>query len=250
MKYRAVIVDDEPAQQNILQKMLLDIQAQIEVVEVCPSVDIALQRVPLVKPDLVFLDVHLPPKTGFDFLESCGDIFFEIIFVTSFDDYALRAFKVSAVDYLLKPYGEKDLADAVNKFVKRLETKKSMVHFETLLNNIRSNTSESVKIALPTSAGLDFVKVNDIIRCETVNSYCVFYFVDGQQSVVSRTLKECEEMLTSFQFFRVHHSHLINMRHIRQYQKGEGGQVVMADGSQVEISRRKKDEFIQQLNRL
>lgn len=248
--YTAVIVDDEMHQQNYLQKMLVENFPFVEVIGQCSAVDQALNEIPALKPQLVFLDVELPPKTGFDLLKELPSIAFEIIFTTSYSDYARQAFRVSALDFLLKPYSKEELGEALDKFINKQDAAQSALRIQNLLSNLGASDHTNMKIALPTSTGLLFVRFADVVKCEAQNIYTVFYLADKNQVVVSRTMKECEELLGNYGFFRVHQSHLINMKHIKRYIKGDGGQVEMEDGSMVEVSRRKKDEFMLSLMKL
>ncbi len=248
--YKTLIVDDEPAQQDLLKGMLLKNFPQFELMEICNSVDEGLAKIKSLHPQLVFLDVVMPPKTGFDLLSDLKEIDFEVIFTTSFEQYAIKAFKVSAVDYLLKPFGLNELRCALEKFEQQFSMKHSLEHIQSLLHNISLNTSDKIKIALPTLNGFVFVQVNDIVRCESDNTYTTFFFADKRTLVTSKTIKDCEELLCDYNFFRIHNSHLINMRYIREYIKGDGGQVKMTDGSMVDVSRRKKDEFVHLLKKL
>ncbi len=248
--YTAVIVDDEMHQQNYMQKMLAENFPFIELVGQCTSVDQALKEIPILKPQLVFLDVELPPKTGFDLLKELPSIAFETIFTTSYSKYALQAFRVSALDYLLKPYSKEQLGVALDKFTSKKDETQSVQLIQNLLSNLGASDHANMKIALPTSTGLLFVRFADVIKCEAQNIYTVFYLADKNQVVVSRTMKECEELLGNYGFFRVHQSHLINMKYIKRYIKGDGGQVEMEDGSMVEVSRRRKEEFMLSLQKL
>ncbi len=248
--YTALIVDDEPAQQQLLSNMLSQSFPEYKLKAVCDSVDTGIASINALKPELVFLDVVMPPKTGFDLLSHYKHIPFEIIFTTSFEQYAIHAFKVSAVDYLLKPFGQEELAVALQKFEHRVIAKQSMQHFETLLHNIHNNTSDKARIALPTLTGFVFVQAVDILRCESDNVYTTIFMADKTQHLVSKTMKDCEELLLNFNFFRIHQSHLINMRHIKEYIKGDGGMVKMIDGSALDVSRRKRDEFLRVMNKI
>lgn len=250
MAYSCIIVDDEKPQQEILTNMLSKRFTDYKLEAICSSVDEGIKKIKTLKPALVFLDVQMPPKTGFDLLSSLDQINFEVIFTTSFEHFAIKAFKFSAIDYLLKPFSEEDLALALKKFEEKYAVQSSLKNVQNLLTNINMNTSDKARIALPTMTGFVFAQVNDIIRCESDNNYTTFYFEDKSHLMVSKTLKDCEELLHDYNFFRVHASHLINMRYIKEYIKGEGGQVKMSDNSYVDVSRRKKDEFIQQLNKL
>lgn len=242
--YSAIIVDDEQDQRDHLSALVEKKFPHIQLAAVCISVDEGVEAIKNIKPQLVFLDVVMPPKTGFDLLQRFETIDFEIIFTTSYEQYALQAFKVSAVDYLLKPFGADDLQQAVLKFEERIAQKNSLLHIQTLLHNINDNTPATKKIALPTLHGYIFVSVADIIRCEADNMYTTFYFADKSKVVVSKPIKDFEELLGVYNFFRVHTSHLINMQHLREYIKGDGGMVRMADGSTVDVSRRKKEDFL------
>ncbi len=248
--HTAIIVDDELAQQEILSNMLQKNFRNYDVKAICNSVDKGIEKINDIKPDLVFLDVVMPPKTGFDLMNYYKQIPFEVIFTTSYEKYAIDAFKVSAIDYLLKPFGVEQLKIALEKFELRHATKTSLAHIETLLHNINSNTSASARIALPTLSGYTFEDVKNIIRCEADNVYATFYMADKRQITISKTLKECEELLQQFNFIRVHQSHLINIAYVKEYLKGEGGTVKMTDGSNIDVSRRKKDDFLRMLNKI
>jgi two-component system LytT family response regulator len=250
MAYSCIIVDDEKPQQEILTAMLAKSFPAYRLDAICNSVDEGIKKIKALKPELVFLDVQMPPKTGFDLLGSMEQINFEVIFTTSFEHFAIKAFKFSAIDYLLKPFSEEDLAIALKKFEAKNAVQNSLKNVQNLLQNINMNTSDKARIALPTMSGFVFAQVHDIIRCESDNNYTTFYFEDKTHLMVSKTLKDCEELLSEYNFFRVHASHLINMRFIKEYIKGDGGQVKMIDGSYVDVSRRKKEEFLQQLNKL
>lgn len=219
------------------------------VLKICSTIDEAIKQVKQLKPDLVFLDVVMPPKTGFDLITTLDKVDFEIIFTTSFEEYAVRAFKVSAVDYLLKPFGTNDLAVALEKFESKSNLSQSARHIQTLLHNISAGTANN-KVALPVLNGYTFVKVDTIIRCEADDMYTTFHINDGSKIIVSKNIKECENLLLEYGFFRCHLSHLINMNFIKQYIKGDGGQVKLTDNSIVDVSRRKKEEFLKLLKRL
>jgi two-component system LytT family response regulator len=249
-RFKAIVVDDEKSPREILAEMLAKHFPEIEVLEICSSADEATKAVEKHHPSLVFLDVEMPGKSGFQWIGEMGKVSFEVIFTTSYSKYALEAFRASALDYLLKPLALEDLEEAVKKFKSRSALQDTQRHIEVLLNNIRSPQAETQKIALPTSNGFLFVRISDIVRCMSQNMYVIFFLSDKTQVVVSRTMKECEEMLQPNGFQRIHQSHLINMRCIKRYKKGEGGEVEMDDGTTLEVSRRKKDEFIEAMNKL
>jgi two-component system LytT family response regulator len=242
--YRVLIVEDERHQLEMLTLLLTDNFPELQLIATASSVDEGKELIDREKPDLVFLDVRLGNESSFDLLSTLNDIPFEIIFTTSFEEYAVRAFRLSAVDYLLKPVAKDDLISAVEKFKQRRLANETAKHVKTLLENISATKAGHKKIALPTLTGFIFVTVKDIIRCESDNTYTTFFTTDKRKIVVSKTLKDCEQILSGCGFFRVHNSHLINIDCIAEYTKGEGGLVKMTDGSHVDISRRRKDEFL------
>jgi Response regulator of the LytR/AlgR family len=249
MKYKVVVVEDEIHQQERLLGLLESIP-EVVVSGVAPEIESAFGLINSIKPDLVFLDVMLPPDTGFDLLERFDKIRFEIIFTTSFQEYAVKAFRLSAVDYLLKPVVEEELRDAIQKFAAKKGASLSGLNLDVLLDNLRSAGQQQKRIALPTLSGYVFVVVYDIVRCESDNTYTTFFLKDKRKIIVSKTLKDCESLLSEFSFFRVHHSNLINLDHVLEYQKGEGGVVKMIDGASVDVSRRRKEEFIRLFKRI
>ncbi|MBX7050536.1 MAG: LytTR family DNA-binding domain-containing protein [Flavobacteriales bacterium] len=246
-KIDVLIVDDEPAQREQLETRLQNLFPQLNITGKCSSAEEATLAVARTSPRLVFLDVEMPGMNGFEFLDSLSKIHFDVIFTTSHAGYATRAFRVAAVDFLLKPYPESELQEAVNKFLHK-QLSERQPNIEVLLSNLRDK-SES-KLALPTSNGYIFVKLNDVVRLESHNTYTTFFMKDKNQIVVSRTMKECEEMLSDSGFIRVHQSHMINLSQVKKFVRGEGGTIEMDDGSHVEVSRRKKDEFLEALRRL
>jgi len=250
MKYKVVIVEDEVHQQERLRGLLDKLVPEVAIAGVAPDIDSAYHLINAEKPELVFLDVMLPPYTGFDLLARFRTINFEIIFTTSFEEFAVKAFRLSAVDYLLKPVVEEELLQAVQKFIAKRGLNVASAHLDVLLSNLQNAGQHQKRIALPTFTGYVFVVVSDIVRCESDNTYTTFFLKDKRKIMISKTLKECESLLSDFAFFRVHHSNLINLDHIVEYQKGEGGVVKMIDGSSVDVSRRRKDEFLRMFRRV
>ena len=248
--YSTLIVDDEKDQQDHLASMLGEHFPQYKILDICSSVDEATSKIGALNPQLVFLDVMLPPKTGFDFLGGLKKIDFEVIFATSYEKFALDAIKLSAVDYLLKPFGLDDLKPALDKFEKRITEKSSLNHLDLLLQNIKTSTADKMRVALPTLSGFVFVQLADVIRCQSDDMYTTFFFADKSKLMVSRSMKDCEELLSEYGFFRTHTSHMINMRYLKEYIRGDGGQVKLTDGSVVDVSRRRKDDFLKVINRL
>lgn len=245
MTYKGFIVEDELHQELHLRELLREIFPELEIIGSANTISLAEKKLAELRPDLIFMDVMLPPYNAFDLLLNLKEISFDIIFTTSFEEYAVKAFRLSAVDYLVKPLVKGDLVDSVAKFKRRYESKAAAIHLKTLIENIQSAKTDQVRIALPTLSGYLFLKVSDIVRCDSDNTYTTFHTINKQKIVVSRTLKECEQMLVEYRFFRVHNSHLINLDYMVEYVKGEGGMVKMIDGSQVDVSRRRKEEFMQ-----
>ena len=241
----AIIVDDEIKFCNSLQEMIDEVfHDKLKVVARCKNVKEAVHAIKLHHPDLVFLDVEMPPGNGFEVLEQVEDKNFEVIFTTAFDQYAIKAIKFSALDFLLKPFGVEDLRDALKRYDQKVLKEKSQKQFEVLLYNLKNVSDPAKKIALPTLNGFNIVSLSEIIRCQADNNYTDFYFTNRTKSIISKPLKDFDELLEDHQFFRVHQSHLINLHHVQNYTKGEGGTVKMSDGSEIEVSRRKKDEFL------
>ena len=238
---RAVTIDDEPESRKAITNILTDYCKDVTILGEADNVASGIKLIKETNPDVVFLDIQMPDGNGFDILESFDTINFHVIFVTAFNQYAIKAIEFSAIDYLLKPLDPVKLLKAVEK-LKNLSPKinQSSERVEMLLKN-KNNVS---KIALPTLNGYRFVKVKDIIRCEANNNYTSFYLQTTEKIVVTRTLKDFESMLKDDSFIRVHQSHLINIDYVEQYIKGDGGTAIMSDGSEVEISRRKKDQFL------
>jgi two-component system LytT family response regulator len=239
-----IVEDDAHAQENLIR--LIRAVPDLDLVGVAATIEEADQLCKSLKPDLVFCDVMLPPATSFDWLMKLEKIPFELIFITSFEEFAVKAFRLAAVDYLIKPIAEDEFSLALERF--HLRKEKSTDQIQSLLKNL-SLPRENAKIALPTLHGYLFVLIKDIIRCESDNTYTTFFTTDKRKILVSRTLKDVEHMLEEYRFFRVHNSHLINLDYVSEYFKGEGGQVKLSDGSVVDVSRRRKEEFLSLLRR-
>lgn len=245
---RTIIIDDENNSREKLQYLLnMYCKDMVEVVQVCSSGEEGLDAISKHRPDLIFLDVEMPYMTGFDMLKKIPKIDFEIIFTTAHDHYAIKAIKFSALDYLLKPIDLEQLQEAVKKAIVKRTDKKSSAQIESFVENIKDSAKKLENLSIPTSYGMVFVKVNDIARCESSSNYTVFFLANKDQVVATRTLKEYEELLDDSGFVRIHHSHLINKHFLKEYIKGAGGQVVMKDGTTLDVSRRKKDEVIEKL---
>lgn len=242
---RSVIIDDEAANREVLEIMLQDYPDDIQVVASCNGPKTGMMAIIQHKPDLVFLDIEMPGMTGFDLLEMLGDTKIGVVFVTAHNHYALQAIQFSALDYLLKPVNPGQLKAALEKAKTRLTESNYAQQYKTFIENARVQQGDSKTMALPTQEGLVFVKINEILRCESNGNYTSIHLLNKMQYLVSRTLKEFDKLLEGMNFFRVHHSHLINLDHIKRYVKGEGGYVIMADDSMVEVARSRKADFLQ-----
>lgn len=226
--------------------LLEDFCEGIKVCALCQNVDEGIKAIKEHKPEIVFLDIQMQRETGFDLLTRIRDINFEVIFTTAHSEYAIKAFKFSAIDYLLKPIDIQELKHAIEKVNKKLHDNISL-RLEHLVQNLRSTSSENYKLALPTAEGLLFVKVSNILYCEASSNYTEIVTEDGKKHVVSRTLKEYDEMLSDHNFFRIHNSYLINLNAIKKYVRGEGGYVVMNNDRSLDVSKRKKESFLSRI---
>lgn len=245
---KALIVDDEEKSRITLKNLITMYCPNIDVLELCDSVNSAIEAINKKMPDLVFLDVEMPFHNGFTLLEKIKEPSFDVIFTTAHGHYAIKAIKYSALDYLLKPIDSDELVAAVDKVkTKQTGAIKQAPNFDLLLNNLKVK-GNNVKIAIPTFEGLQMINTSDIIKCTADESYTHISLVNHNKITVSRILKEYEELLSDLNFFRVHNSCLVNLTHITKYIKGEGGYVVMTDGSSVEVSRRKKAELLSKLS--
>jgi two-component system, LytTR family, response regulator len=241
---RTVIIDDEPNNIEALKQLLLKYCPLVELTGVAENIRTGQALILHTQPDLVFLDIEMPYGNAFELLNSLSPVNFEIIFVTAFDNYAINAIKYSALDYLLKPVNIKELQSAVQKAADRIKTKNITRKIDTLLYNLKVNKPALQKVALPTLEGLVFVNINELVWLEARGSYTFVYMQDQQKIMVSRTLKEFEDILPAENFSRVHQSYIINHFFIKKYNRGRGGTIEMEDGTTIEVSMRKKDEFL------
>ncbi len=240
-----VIVEDEPHSRETLKNLLSDFCPGVEIAGMAGTVSDGIQEIKKKHPDLVFLDIELHKESGFDLLKKVYSLDFEVIFTTAYEHYALKAIKFSAIDYLLKPIDYEELQQAVEKVARRKETSLQNLKIFHLLQNFEKKRSDQDIITLATSEGLEFIKVSEIIRCEAEGSYTRFFLKDDRKLLVSRHLKEYENMLSEYHFFRIHQSTLINLAEVKKYVRSEGGYIVMNDESQVNIAHKRKEEFLQ-----
>lgn len=245
---QTIIIDDEPHCIDRLERLLAGYCKQtVNLLGSFRSVEEGIRAIATLRPELVFLDVRIHDRTGFDLLKLLPRTDFEVIFTTAFEQYAIQAFRFSALDYLLKPVNPDDLVQAVVKLEKKISREETAQKLEALLHNLKNGPGQSKKIGLPTVNGLTFIAVNDIIRCCANVNYTTIFLTNRQKITVAKTLKEFERLLSEYHFFRVHNSHLINLSYVKSYRKGKGGTVLMTDQSEIEVSTRRKEAFLKRL---
>ncbi len=237
---KTIIVDDEKHCLETLTWQLQRYCPQVELIAACDTAAAAIDTINQNPVDLVFLDIEMPHMNGFEMLEALKPIKFEIIFTTAYDMFAVKAFKFSAVDYLLKPIDKDELLLALNKYQTR-GTQLRPEQLNILFQSLYQKTGSIQRVALPTMEGLEFVEAEDIIHCQSESNYTHIFLTNGTKLLISKTLKETEELLKDFNFLRVHHSHLINLNHVRKYVKGDGGYVIMSNDDAVNVSRSRKE---------
>jgi two-component system, LytTR family, response regulator len=240
---KTIIVDDEKNNIGVLRSMLTSFP-DISIIADAGDAEEAYTIIKQLKPQLVFLDIEMPFGNAFDLLERLMPVDFEIIFVTAFDQYAIKAFRYGAMDYLLKPIIENDLRLTVTRAVERMNSKDVNIRLKKLLEQLHNEEVNTKKIALPTAQGVLFRDIDSIVRLEAESSYTRIFLNDGSKEIVTRNLKEFEESLPASSFCRIHNSHIVNLRYIKKYNKGRGGSLELTDGTILEVSSRKKDEFL------
>lgn len=244
---KAVIIDDEKASRDTLKSLLEIYASEIEILAFADCVENGYEVLMKEKPDLVFLDIQMPDGSGFKLLEKFESFDFRVIFTTAFDQYAIKAIKFSALDYLLKPISPDDLLEAITKY-KESNTREEQIR--TLLKNINTNNKEEQSIVVHSAEGMHVLKIDDIIRCQSDDYYTKFFLNEGKNIMVSKTLKETEELLSEFSFIRCHKSHLVNAKYIKSYLKVDGGTIVTTDGMKIPVSRRKREQVMNYISNL
>lgn len=247
---RTVIIEDEPMSRDMLTLMLKRYSNDIDIIDTCSNPTDGIESIAKHQPDLIFLDIQMPKMNGFDMLKKIGSINFEVIFTTAFDQYAINAIRISALDYLLKPIDDEDLAVAIEKCKQRLLDKKPSLQFENLFNNLTNKNPLDKTIALSASDGISFIKMSDILRVEANGRYAKFYLLNKETILVSKTLGDFEDVLSANQFFRIHDSAIINLNHIKKYIRGDGGTVILSDGTELDVARRRKEDFVKLIPRI
>jgi two-component system, LytTR family, response regulator len=248
---KAILVDDEKDSLKILEALIKKCAPEVEVIASCYDATDATSKIKKLKPDIVFLDVEMRGLTGFDLLAQISAKDFEVIFTTSHERFALKALKAGAIDYLVKPVQAEDLQQAIKKVqAKQMHTSSSQQQLEMLMNYFKPQKPKVRRVALTASDHLVFVDTNDIVYCESDSNYTTFFLTKGDKVVISKTLKDVEEILEGDDFFRIHASYLINMKHVSKFTRGDGGYVVMSNNQQLTVSRKKKDEFFEMFSKL
>ncbi|HLZ88689.1 MAG TPA: LytTR family DNA-binding domain-containing protein [Puia sp.] len=244
---RTILVDDEIDSILILKNLLGSSCPEVEVVGEADSVETALQTIKQGNPDLVLLDISLKNKDAFELLGLLGPVGFQLIFVTAWDQHAIRAFKYNALDYLLKPVDGDELRKAIDRVARRMQEGTERTDWKTVLDSIASLQQSQQKMAIPTMTGLSFIHMGEILRFEAKGSCTAIIMDNGGSLVSTRSIKEYEALLPGSVFYRVHYSHIINMNKVQKYLKGRGGSLIMDDGRTIDVSSRRKDEFLKRL---
>lgn len=247
---RAILIDDEEDSREVLKLAIAKYCPEVTLLGAYDSAEEGMAAIRQQEPDLVFLDVQMPRLSGFDLLEQLAPINFEVIFVTAHDQYAIKAIRFSALDYLLKPLDVEELVRAVGKAAGRLERRNSEQQYQSVISNMHYRNKKIERLAVPTFEGIEFFNTSEIVYCQADGNYTRLFLTGGKSQLISRHLKDFENLLTDSGFCRVHHSFLVNLRHVVKYIKGEGGYVILTGDQHVDISRRKKEEFLKLLDRL
>jgi two-component system LytT family response regulator len=253
---RVIILDDEKSAITVLRhKLLKNFPEEVELVATFDDPEDALSELAALRPDVLFLDVEMPGMSGLELLEQLPERTFAVVFTTAYQQYAIEAIRKSAFDYLVKPIDESDLRQSVERLLQKKKiaapaiSAAALPDFQVLAQALREAQQTVAKLSVPTTEGLLLIPIADIVRLEGSGSYAVIHTTTKQKIVASKNLSEFEELLAAQpHFFRTHKSHLINLNHVTRYLRGEGGSVIMSDGSEVEVARRRKEEFLAKLN--
>lgn len=246
MNNTAILVDDLPAALNLLEKDIKTKHPDISIIGKATGVVEAAKLLRKQEPDILFLDIMLGDGTGFDVLEIFPDLRSKIIFVTASDEFAIRAFKFAAIDYVLKPYSDEDLKNAIEKAKRHIQPDREQL--SVLKESISSPNRRPKKISLHTLDKIIVVDLDEIVRCQSDNNYTQFFFQDGSKILVTKTLKSFSDMLKNYQFLRVHQSHLVNVKYVKAFIKSDGGYLILKNKQTVPVSVRKRAEVIEALN--
>lgn len=246
----AIIVDDEKHCQDTLSYLIRKHCQDLNLLRCCSSAMEARAAVDELHPDLVFLDIEMPHENGFQLLEKYTEIPFAVIFTTSYDQYAIRAIHISALDYLLKPIDPQDLVMAIQKYKAR-GLRPAQLQLDTLMAYLHNQNHSFTRLAIPTSEGFEMISHEQVVRFQAEDNYTHIYLKDKKKIIACRTLKDMEETLKDWPVFkRVHHSHIVNLNEVIKYVRGEGGYLVLTDGSNISVSRSRKDALLRSLERM
>ncbi len=241
---RAIIIDDEPDCVKLLSLQLKMYCPQIQVLAECTQSEEGLRKILEFSPEIVFLDIEMPNMNGFQLLEAVGELSFALVFVTAYDKFAVKAFRYNAIDYLLKPIDAKELVESIKKIEKQGKVDQQQI--ENLKHAYNSPLKVlPEKIALPFQNGVTFVKIADIIHCESDDNYTKFFLVNGQVYIISKTLRDIQEILEEREFLRVHRQYIVNLNQIKKFVKGEGNYLIMNNGQSIPVSRSQKDKLVE-----
>ena len=240
-KLKAIIVEDEEASRETLRNYLNKYCPDVHLVAEAVNIKEGLNAIHHHHPDIVFLDVEMPYGNAFDLLEQIENITFETVFVTAYSNYAIQALNFSAAYYILKPVSIDELVKAVEKIKETISRNREFIHTKVLIENVKIENKQLQKIVLPVLDGFEVISLSEIIKCDADDNFTRFHLTNGKKLLICRTLKFYENLLENYDFIRVHKSHLVNFQHIKQYKKGKGGQVIMSDGSSVDISPNRKE---------
>jgi two-component system LytT family response regulator len=244
---KVAIIDDEPDARSTLKQYIQVLIPNVQTEE-ANTVATGLQLIELFKPELVFLDVMMPDGTGFDLLNKIASVTFKVVIISGHEEFALKAFRFSAIDYLVKPIDEEELKETINR-IKPVDQKPWQEMMEVLRQSLAQQNSSERKIVLRDFNTIYVVLLNTIIRCEATNNYTTFYFTNQKPIIVSKPLKEYDLLLSTQNFIRVHQSHLVNLHHIQQFNKKEGGSLLLSDGSDIPVATRKREQVLQALSK-
>jgi len=240
-KLKAIIIEDEEASRETLRNYLNKYCPDVLLLAEAVNIKEGLSAINYHHPDIVFLDVEMPYGNAFDLLEQIENITFETVFVTAYSNYAIQALNFSAAYYILKPVSIDELVKAVEKIKETISRNREFIHTKVLIENVKIENKQLQKIVLPVLDGFEVISLSEIIKCDADDNFTRFHLTNGKKLLICRTLKFYENLLENYDFIRVHKSHLVNFQHIKQYKKGKGGQVIMSDGSSVDISPNRKE---------
>lgn len=240
---KAILIDDElPSLQNLQQK-LEEFCPDIQIIATAQKPEEAIRLIESHQPDVIFLDIEMPRMNGFKMLEEIKEKNFDVVFITAYNHYAIDAIRISAFDYLVKPVAVKDLQNSVNRLINS-HRRQIPEKLDVLRQNLSNSRTQNDKITIATNEGVDFYEIRQIIRIESSSNYSKIHFKDGKVLLVTKLLKDFEEILAPYRFYRIHNSHLINLSYIKKYLRGDGGQVIMQNDEIIDVARRKKEEFL------